>query len=310
MFRLFGLFLIATIAPVWAATAPVAPCSIQRAAVAGQVIWLLCDDQQLFVSGDQGAKWQMRRLPAGTKLRVVALLDSRRGLVAGDSGTLLATGDGGETWSKVALPVTENLTAIHFVGEMGWLSGWGGVILHSSDGGKSWTRQESGVTLGLDGIFFRDALHGWAVGWTGTILRTSDGGATWHKAQSPAMWSLSAVHFPDLKNGWAVGFNGELLRSRDGGATWERQESPAKSWLTSVLFDGSGRGWIAAQKQLLVSGDGGDSWKPVPLEENLFLRQIVRVNDDLWAIGDFGVVRQTDKGLELRSVATMLAPVS
>ncbi len=171
-----------------------APCSIQRAAAIEGYVWLLCDEQQLFVSADQGTSWQARKLPTGETMRAIAFLDTRRGFVAGDAGTLMGTEDGGLTWRKIPLPTRENLTSIHFIGQHGWLAGWAGVIVHTADGGRSWERQPSGVLHGLESIYFVDASHGWVVGWAGTILRTTDGGRTWERARSTnTLWSLESV---------------------------------------------------------------------------------------------------------------------
>lgn len=42
--------------------------------------------------------------------------------------------------------------------------GVGSVILATSDGGVTWTAQESGPKDGLDSVSFVDDTHGWAVG--------------------------------------------------------------------------------------------------------------------------------------------------
>lgn len=279
--------------PVLAQLSSAVPCPIQRAAAKGENVWLLCDRQGVYVSPDEGKTWKARRAPTEAKLRAVAVLDARRGFVAGDGGTLLATSDAGATWEPVAVPVKDNLTSIYFVGDHGWIAGWTGAILHSKDGGKTWERQSSGILHALDDIFFADEKHGWAVGWAGTILRTTDGGATWEQVRVPnVMWSMSAVYFTDLNNGWITGFNGQILRSRDGGRTWEPVSSPVQSWLTSVVFDRSGRGWIAAENGLLTTEDGGSSWKILPVEGTVFLHQVLTSKEALWAVGNWGVLRQ------------------
>lgn len=283
-----------------------ASCSIEHAAARGRSVWLLCEQNELRISSDAGETWQPRRISTGTKLRALALLDSRRAFAAGDDGVVMTTTDGGETWTQVPVPIQQNFRSICFVGELGWIAGWNGVILHSSDGGKTWVRQETGVLQGLDCIFFTDAKNGWAVGWAGTILSTGDGGKTWQKPEAPSgLWSLNSVYFRDQKNGWAVGFNGQIVRSRDGGLTWERQPSPVLSWLKSIVIDDSGVGWIAADTQLLVSRDGGETWNVLPVQNAIFLQQVLRVGDSLWAVGQFGVFRQARGESEVRELASL-----
>ncbi len=269
------------------------PCRVQNAAAASETVWLLCEQERLFVTEDAGKNWSERTLPAEARLRTVALLDRQRGFVAGERGTLLATEDGARTWRKVPVPTQETLTSIHFRGEKGWIAGYGGTMLHSSDGGRSWVRQNTGILVALESVYFADERHGWAVGWVGTILRTTDGGQTWEQVKtSAAMWSLSAVYFRDPQNGWVVGRFGQILRTRDGGRTWEAQESPVRTSLSSVLFDGAGRGWITCDSGLLVSEDGGETWRVALDGDWYFLNRLIHVGGAMWAVGPFDILKR------------------
>lgn len=282
-----------------------APCSIQRAASIASNVWLLCDRGSLYVSPDVGATWQMRRLPPDVTFRAIAFLDARRGFVAGDQGSLFATENGAETWRKVEIPVQENLTSIHFAGQSGWAAGWAGVILHTRDGGRTWQRQQSGVNQALDDVFFVDENHGWAVGWVGTIVRTTNGGEKWEGVKIPnTLWSLNSVYFTDPQHGWAVGFGGLILTSADGGLTWQARESNVQKSLKSIGLDPKRQAWIAADDRLLTTADNGTTWVTVPVADTLFLQQIVVVKDAVWAIGQFGVLRQTS-GKDFALISTL-----
>ena len=282
-------------------------CAIEDAASSGDAIWLLCQERKVMVSTDTET-WREYRLPAKSKVRALHFLDEQRGFVTGDAGLLLATSDGGRHWRAVKTPATDNLTAIHSVGDLVWVAGWGGTILHSPDAGATWQLQPTPVTQGLDGIFFSDAEHGWAVGWVGTILRTSDGGRHWEQVRTDkAMWSLSAVYFSDARNGWVVGFMGQILHTTDGGETWERIESPSKGWLTSVIFDEANRGWITADDRFLVSDDGGRTWRMVGLNRHSFLSGLFRARGRLWAYGPGAVLRLPEGRFDVSQIEN-LAP--
>ncbi len=273
--------------------ANVTSCWIQDAASSGSRIWLLCQQGALLASDDGGGNWREVKLPVEVKMRAVELLPDGRGVAVGDGGTVLLSEDGGRTWERVPVPAREHLTAIHFVGQRGWIAGWGGTILHSADGGRTWVRQLTPVPYSLEAVYFVDERHGWAVGWTGAILRTTDGGETWEPVRSPlASWSLSAVYFRDPNEGWAAGFGGQILHTTDGGRTWEAQTSPVRDWLTSIQFDRAGRGWITTSNGFLVSEDGGRTWRQERLEQPVFLSRLIEVGGSLWAIGPFGVMRQ------------------
>lgn len=64
--------------------------------------------------------------------------------------------------------------------ERGWMVGQSGVILHSTDGGESWQQQESGIDENLPeeeqtlrDVYFVNESNGWAIGNNGQILHYS-----------------------------------------------------------------------------------------------------------------------------------------
>ena len=70
----------------------------------------------------------------------------------------------------------------------GWVAGDSGLIFYTSDGGVNWTQQETNTKDKLMKIFFLDEDRGWAVAWDevgfdtfyGTdILQTTNGGENW-----------------------------------------------------------------------------------------------------------------------------------
>jgi photosystem II stability/assembly factor-like uncharacterized protein len=61
----------------------------------------------------------------------------------------------------------------------GWVVGQEGTILATSDGGKTWSTERSGYHFTLSDVVFSDARHGWAVIQHSALLATRDGGHTW-----------------------------------------------------------------------------------------------------------------------------------
>ncbi|MCB0292621.1 MAG: hypothetical protein KDH97_20370, partial [Calditrichaeota bacterium] len=113
--------------------------------------------------------------------------------------------------------------------DSGWVAGDSGTVLLTTDGGDSWLLQDPGVTHDIGDIVFLDRRHGWALaqdvsfgdkGTYGTyILRTADGGESWDSLFI-ALELLHAITFLDTLNGWAGGEFGTILNSTDGGASW------------------------------------------------------------------------------------------
>lgn len=151
-----------------------------------------------------------------------------------------------------------------------WIVGEFGVILASSDGGQTFTSQTSGVETTLFGVYFLDAQKGWAVGMDATMLTTTDGGQTWVKAQvdTPKGFSLALydVAIDDDSNvGWVVGNNGFLMNSMDAGQTWKRIDVPVQlgsSWFRSVSLVADGRGFAVGANGLVLSLDK-QNFKPL-----------------------------------------------
>ena len=232
----------------------------------------------------------------GASLASVTFTDAAHGWALGSSGgspsvsqpVLLATADGGATWTRQDVSAAgsgASLSSICFVdASHGWAVGHSSdgydmwpLILATTDGGVTWNVQVPGYVGDLSflsAVTFVDANHGWAVGSGGDfdsdsdwliILATDDGGATWSQ-QDPGyydlldgMGMLNAVSFVDAKHGWAVGSTGGsyeesplLLATTDGGQTWEAQQ-PSNDYagLYALDFVDAARGWA-------VGGWGGE----------------------------------------------------
>jgi photosystem II stability/assembly factor-like uncharacterized protein len=290
-----GWWLALGVMPLAAFAADERTCNMRDAALpTNSITYVLCEQGLLLVTNDDGATWAQRKIASTGTLRAVAFLDVNRGLTVGDGGAILATSDAGRTWQPRVSGTTENLTDIQMVGEEGWIAGYDGVMLHTADGGKTWSKENTGQSLSLEALYFLDAQNGWAVGWSAMVLHTVDGGKKWQQVKIPgAQWSLSSIDFPDAKNGWISGFAGQLYRTKNGGATWEAKKTPVSGWLTSVGFDAAKRGWITTDAGFLLSEDGGETWKPQPTENQLFLNKILRSTGTAWALGPFGMLKQT-----------------
>lgn len=284
--------LLSLVFPCVAPAQEAASCWIQDAASpANGVAALLCDYEKILLSDGSTSNFRPVPLPVTGKLRAIEFTTEGRGFIAGDTGVLLESDDAGNSWRQIELPTKETLTAIHFVGDLGWLTGYGGAILHTRDGGRTWTPQQSGASISLEDIFFIDPDYGWAVGWGGAMIRTTDGGRTWTPMKATAaLWSLNSVFFRDRQNGWATGMFGLILHTKDGGETWEQRESPVNASIRSVYFDGAGRGWMTAENHILSSTDNGKTWTSAWSAKLAFLHTLVPMGDSILAAGPFSAM--------------------
>jgi photosystem II stability/assembly factor-like uncharacterized protein len=110
----------------------------------------------------------------------------------------------------------------------GWAAGDSGIIIHSSDGGNSWISQSSLVNSLILDIFFVSPKTGWAISWNinfptynTAIIKTTDGGQNWAiQSYSANQVLFRTLFFHDSLNGWIAGEDGKIEKTNDGGDNW------------------------------------------------------------------------------------------
>ncbi len=227
--------------------------------------------------------WYKLNSPTSNDLNALHFADSLKGWVAGDSGLVLYTTNGGSSWVQLQTNTDKNIIDIFFIDDStGWAIAWtegtlpfATYILKTTDAGNNWSvsqfRQEN---ILMFSVFFLDTLKGFLGGTPGGIFITTDGGENWDSAYiAPAPYAFVPVHnfgFYDNNYGFACGGAHDIVgitwKTIDGGASWETMNSiyapPDEIW--DIHFFNS----------LHVLGVGGDP--------------------DLFGVG---VMRTTDAGL-------------
>lgn len=165
-------------------------------------------------------------------------LDSLRGWVVGNKGTILKTTDGGENWVDQESGTTLDLLDIFMLDDQrGWALGiflptdtlfdFGTIILSTTDGGTSWQDRIYDSEL-FYSIVFLDSLRGWMGGEFGTLVGTTNGGQDWTRANvDTAMYSgfsIRKVRFYTPTYGYAVGGRMDIVsmiwRTTNAGEFW------------------------------------------------------------------------------------------
>lgn len=202
----------------------------------------------------------------------------------------------------------------------GWVAGDSGIILFTSDGGINWIFQNSNVNTSIHDIFFLDSLHGWALTWHRnqhgpigtTFLKTTNGGMTWStEVYGKDFTFIYSIIFNDLMNGWICGEPGVILRTRNGGMDWTETKInniqfsnfPIKKikFFNNNFGLGCG-GIIDIFGVIWRTTDGGENWDAFPIgPEPINDFQIIS-NDFVFAVGgdyEYGtaVSHSTDFGL-------------
>ena len=222
--------------------------------------------------GQPGSRdWRALDARARVKFEALQRLDEATLLVAGSDGTILRTTDGGRTWRKTRTRCCEDLRGLAAAGPRVWAVGAHGTILVSDDHGVSWRRQQSGTSEELRAIVAADSRFAVAVGAAGTIVRTQDG-ETW----SPVL--LERLH--------------ANLTSRD-------LNSIAVSSSGVLCAAGSGMG--AGYSPIIVSEDGGRSWRFEASHTVNPLYGVAWTGTGFCAVGRFGTVVRCELGVSAAS---------
>ena len=243
------------------------------------------------------------------RYQAVAFPSASAGFAVGDDATILATTDGGATWTAQAAPagLTAHLRAVAFPSATaGFAVGDDATILATTDGGATWTAQAApaGLTAHLRAVAFPSASAGFAVGDDATILATTDGGATWTAQAAPAGLTahLRAVAFPSASAGFAVGDDATILATTDGGATWTAQAAPAglTAHLRAVAFPSASAGFaVGDDATILATTDGGATWtaQAAPAGLTAHLRAVAFPSASAgFAVGDDATILATTDG--------------
>jgi photosystem II stability/assembly factor-like uncharacterized protein len=252
---------------------PVSINTMQRllivdAASVGTRVVAVGDRGWIALSDDRGASWKRAKSPAAPLLTAVDFIDDKRGWAVGHDAMILATADGGETWTKqFSGPLDQGpLLDVHFVdAKRGFAVGAYGTFYETSDGGAKWAARKVVVDdKHLNAIVDAGKGNLIVLGEAGTILRSGDSGATWQPVASPYKGSFFGGTTTRDGAVLAFGLRGRIYRSTDAGKTWTQVANASEASLmsASVLADGA-IALTGAAGTLLVSRDNGETFTPL-----------------------------------------------
>lgn len=208
---------------------------------------------ELFSQSD----WVMRS--TGCNLNSVYFYDDMIGYVAGDSGTILVTVDGGSNWQCIISGTSQSLKSIFFINSLtGWIAGSGGVILKTTDGGVKWISLSTGTSLSLSSVYFPTIDTGYSVG-PSVTLKTTDGGTSW---VTLVAFNGAGVYFSSGLKGLVADNVTYLAKTIDGGSSWSINTAPGNPVNQyAISFVNANTGWTTgAGNRAFKTTNGGNNW--------------------------------------------------
>ena len=184
--------------------------------------------------------WLTLNSPTSRNLVSCSFADSLRGWAAGDSGTIIRTTNGGQSWNFQNSSVgNEQIPCIFFLNQrLGWGISWdvtydtnsyGSNVLKTTNGGVNWNHIRYPVeNIFINTITFVDSLTGYMGGYPGILVKTTNGGLDWRQVEIDssffAGFPVSRFKFLNPQYGYACGgvmdLAGVIWRTTNFGERW------------------------------------------------------------------------------------------
>ncbi|MDN5939786.1 MAG: YCF48-related protein, partial [Salinisphaera sp.] len=145
----------------------------------------------VIIRSSDGTHWQQVQTPVQAALTAVDFVDENHGWAVGYAATILATTDGGATWTlqKWAPELQNQFLDVMFLNKnKGFAIGTYGMFYKTHDAGRTWTKFDSRLTQRgwhLNGIVRLDDGTLVIAGETGLLVKSTDGGKRWQLLDAP-----------------------------------------------------------------------------------------------------------------------------
>jgi len=238
------------------------------------------------LSDDAGEHWRQAPTPVSVTLTAVRFVGKDNGYALGHGGTVLATSDAGQTWTRrldgrqmaqilltaakaggdaAALKSAERMVSegadkplldLVLFGDKGLLAvGAFGVALATQDGGASWSSWRARLDNPKESHLYAVRQRGSRIliaGEQGLVLLSDDGGQSFRRLALPYAGSFFTAELPDDQTLLVAGLRGNVWRSADGGSTWAQIPSPVPVSVTGSTLGTDGTVLLVNQAGMVL----------------------------------------------------------
>lgn len=280
--------------------------------------------------------WVQQSSGTTGNLNKIFFINSSTGWIAGDSGIILNTTNGGSVWQRQISNTNKTLHSIAFKNkDTGWAAG--GIrdnnplcqdliiILKTTNGGTNWVAIQGGYGFTFFDIFHTDTslyicsygLDFSCMSIAGGIQKSTNNGLTWNYLNTIVPSGFKSMYFLNSNTGWAAGFWStdvppsifRIFKTTNAGTNWEITFSdstpvtggyffyPCKKILFTNQYTGFATTESSIGSALIKSTDGGFNWNSL---DSIETRRIISMDfissDTGWGVGNLGKIIRTDNG--------------
>lgn len=192
-----------------------------------------------------------------------------------ESGVILNTQDGGNSWSAIDTLDVQSLYGIHFLNNnIGMAVGVGGKILRTENGGNHWSVSQHNSWEYFRDVYVLDEFN--------HIIASGDGYTSGFNVRSyNDFWWVASLDTIDISpraidmntnsSGFMVGY-GKVFKTEDAGLNWQITDVSG-DFFKDVYFPSEMVGYIVGfQGSVLKTNDGGETWEQLHKKSGAFFR--------------------------------------
>ncbi|AMO76003.1 WD40/YVTN/BNR-like repeat-containing protein [Pseudomonas citronellolis] len=305
--------------------------ALNAVALAGERLVVAGVRGHILYSDDQGGHWKQASVPVSVSLTGLCFADALNGWAVGHRGVILATRDGGQSWTRqldgfraaqaildayrsdperaeearrlVDEGADKPFLAVQCLGGSRVLAvGAYGLAFASDDSGVHWQLARE-LQDGSNGRHLNavERLHGhlFLAGELGGLMRVNDDLHNFVRLDEPYDGSFFGLLASNAGTLFAFGLRGHLFRSEDQGGSWQQVALPTTKSLTAGARLKDGSLLLADESgQGWLSRDDGRSFQAVSPEQRFPLVALLATTDGgSLAVGSNGITRFSPSAL-------------
>jgi photosystem II stability/assembly factor-like uncharacterized protein len=223
------------------------------------------------------------------------------GTAVGDSGLILRTEDGGDTWIRQFTDQKTNLNDLYFLDTIrGWIVGDDGTILQTLDAGQHWERQDIS-TITSDDLYSIEGTKrsNKVAGQSGAYLISTNepNGAFWSRG-STLFHTYRGIYTLSSRSAMLIGDAGTILLMLSPPAGIMDQSIDPKFDLRDIYFPPGGIGYIVGKYGIVLKSTFlGGSWSIIDTIPVNWLNSVYFYDEQNgYTVGSYGSMYKTSNG--------------